>query len=181
MNADFGSALLSSEAMKNLEKMNECSIVLRKDERMLNRIKKRRMNAQISGFYYLTSDGTSWLPLGAISWNQNILACFFLGGNVARLKTTEKTVSFASRHFTVNLGTSNKTIFLLFLRRRFIKWYEKFVLKFVGGKIISIFLLCWWFFKHYFKCIGYKQPSVPEFIDPVFAETSANKPLVFND
>jgi hypothetical protein len=41
MNADFGSALLSSGAVKNLEKMNECPLVLRKDERMLNRIKKR--------------------------------------------------------------------------------------------------------------------------------------------
>jgi hypothetical protein len=85
------------------------------------------MNAQISGFCYLTSDGTSWLPLGAISWNQNTLACFFLGGNFARLQITVKTVSFASRHFTGNLSTSKKIIFLLFLRRGFIKWYEKFV------------------------------------------------------
>jgi hypothetical protein len=86
------------------------------------------MNAQISGFCYLTSDGTSWLPLGAISWKQNILACFFLGGNFARLLITEKTVSFASRHFTGNLSTSNKTIFLLVLRRGFIKWNDKFLL-----------------------------------------------------
>jgi hypothetical protein len=73
------------------------------------------MNAQISGFYYLTSDGTSWLPLGAISWNQNILACFFLGGNFARLQITEKNcpslrgiLQAISTHLT-------KTIFLLFL------------------------------------------------------------------
>jgi hypothetical protein len=32
MNADFGSTLLSSEAMKNLEKTNECTIGLGKDE-----------------------------------------------------------------------------------------------------------------------------------------------------
>jgi hypothetical protein len=32
MNADFGSALFSSEAMKNLEKVNGCSIGLGKDE-----------------------------------------------------------------------------------------------------------------------------------------------------
>ena len=120
------------------------------------------MNAQISAFFYLTSDGTSWLPLGAISWKQNILACFFLGGNFARLLITEKTVSFASRHFTGNLSTSNKTIFLLVLRRGFIKWYEKFVLKFVEGKIISNFflLLLVGFLKHYFKCVSYKQLSL---------------------